>query len=283
MSPTHRIAALAFALAASACAGAPTTVADAPGPTVVRVADVDWQPLNPARGDASPRAATLWGDRDGSGPTGFLVRFADGFSSPPHIHNVSYRGVVISGLIHNADAAAEPRWMPTGSYWTQPRGGAHITAARGVSVAYIEIDEGPYLVRPVDAAFDAGEAPLNLHAADMAWAPASPAGGGRLAHLWGAPDAGPSGSLVALTADSAATLRSRGDLRAVLIAGRGHAPDAAAGPLDPGSGLTAGDVLRLVCGGDAPCLFFVGATGPLTVDEGRTGAADRTPRLDPPS
>ncbi|MEO1633029.1 MAG: DUF4437 domain-containing protein, partial [Bacteroidota bacterium] len=48
---------------------------------VVPVAEVEWTPLNPARGDASPRAGTLWGDRNGAGPTGFLVAFNDGFSS----------------------------------------------------------------------------------------------------------------------------------------------------------------------------------------------------------
>ena len=37
-------------------------------------------------------AGTLWGGRDRSGPTGFLLRPADGFESPPHIHNVAYRG-----------------------------------------------------------------------------------------------------------------------------------------------------------------------------------------------
>lgn len=53
--------------------------------------ELSWQALNPLRGDKSPQAATLWGDRNGLAPTGFLVRFVDGFSSPPHIHNVSYR------------------------------------------------------------------------------------------------------------------------------------------------------------------------------------------------
>jgi hypothetical protein len=143
----------ALAALLTACAGSQAAVSSA-APIVVPAADVEWGALNPARGDASPRAATLWGDRTGSGATGFLVRFVDGFESPPHIHNVTYRGVVIRGLVHNDDASAEPMWMPAGSYWTQPRGGPHITAARGETVAYIEIDEGPYLVRPVDQAFE---------------------------------------------------------------------------------------------------------------------------------
>lgn len=56
---------------------------------LVLASEVEWNHLNPARGDKAPQAATLWGDRNGSGPTGFLLRPADGFSSPPHIHNVS--------------------------------------------------------------------------------------------------------------------------------------------------------------------------------------------------
>ena len=126
-------------------------------------ADVEWEKLNPARGDQSPAAATLWGDRNGTDATGFLVRFVDGFSSPPHIHNVSYRGIVIQGLVHNDDPTAAPMWMPTGSYWTQPLGGAHITSATGgTTVAYIEIEEGPYLVRPVDQATASGQHPVNV-------------------------------------------------------------------------------------------------------------------------
>lgn len=266
MSPLPRPFALIACISSllAACAGAPpaaeTPAVETPAPRVSRVADVEWQPLNPARGDASPRAATLWGDRAGEGPTGFLVRFADGFSSPPHIHNVSYRGVVISGRVHNADAAAPPLWMPTGSFWTQPKGGAHITAAQGESVAYIEIDSGPYLVRPVDAAFDAGEVPLNLHAANLVWS--ATAGGPQLAYLWGAPSAGgPSGYMVKLPAGTA-TLRG-GALRAVVVQGVVALPDEKGPPLAPGSGVRADGALRVTC--EAACLLHVGARGPLTV------------------
>ncbi|MBT8207053.1 MAG: DUF4437 domain-containing protein, partial [Acidimicrobiia bacterium] len=42
---------------------------------VVLASEVEWEPLNPARGDSSPKAGTLWGDRNGTGATGFLVQF----------------------------------------------------------------------------------------------------------------------------------------------------------------------------------------------------------------
>lgn len=141
---------------------------------VVLASDIQWEKLNPARGDKSPQAGTIWGDRNGSLPTGFLVKFVDGFSSPPHIHNVTYRGMVIEGLVHNDDEAAEKMWMPAGSFWTQPAGASHITAAKGdVNIAYIEIDSGPYLVKPEKEAFDTRERPVNIDKSNLVWLDAS--------------------------------------------------------------------------------------------------------------
>ncbi|MFC4992892.1 DUF4437 domain-containing protein [Rubritalea tangerina] len=97
---------------------------------VVTAAQVSWGALNPARGDKGPRAGALWNDRTTKKPSGFLVRFSDGFSSPPHIHNVTYRGVVISGQIHNDDPEATEMWMPPGSFWTQPAGEVHVTSGK---------------------------------------------------------------------------------------------------------------------------------------------------------
>lgn len=138
--------------------------------TVLPVSKVKWQKLNPARGDKSPQAGTLWGDRKGISATGFLAKFVDRFSSPPHIHNVSYRAIVIKGMIHNDDPKAAKMWMPKGSYWTQPAGEAHITSAKGkINIALVEIDKAPYLVRPVKKKFDNGERPYNIHASNIIW------------------------------------------------------------------------------------------------------------------
>lgn len=134
------------------------------------VSEVEWQKLNPARGDKSPQAGTLWGDRNGSEATGFLAKFVDGFSSPPHIHNVSYRAIVIEGFIHNDDPEAANMWMPATSYWTQPAGEAHITSAKGTTnIALVEIDKAPYLVKPASLSFDNGERPYNIHASNIIW------------------------------------------------------------------------------------------------------------------
>lgn len=201
---------------------------------VVLASDVEWSPLNPARGDKGPQAANLWGDRTGTEATGFLVKFVDGFASPPHIHNITYRGVVIQGRLHNDDPDAAPMWMSAGSYWTQPVGETHITAARGSSVAYIEIHKGPYLVLPKEEASDSGERPINVDASNIVWLDASnitwideseqtaSADAIKVAFLWGKPQGDqPSGTLIKLPIGFTGSLRSHGaTFRVVVIEGR---------------------------------------------------------------
>ncbi|SDS42131.1 protein of unknown function [Maribacter dokdonensis] len=137
---------------------------------VVTADNVEWGWLNPLRGDKSPAAGKLWGDRNKNEPAGFLVKFKKGFSSPPHIHNITYRGVVIKGLLHNDDENAEKQWLPAGSYWQQPAGEAHITAADGEdNMAFLDIQEGPYLVKPTSEAFDNGERPVNVDKTNLVW------------------------------------------------------------------------------------------------------------------
>ena len=168
--------------------------------TEVRLAsEIQWQQLNPARGDASPQAGTVWGNQTEDGESGFLVKFVDGFSSPPHIHNITYRGIVIAGGLHNDDPEAEPMWMKSGSWWTQPAGEVHITSARGASIGYVEIQSGPYLVKPPAEAFDNGERPVNMEASNIVWLDATDttwikggaeedtAKGPKLTFMWGSP------------------------------------------------------------------------------------------------
>ena len=201
---------------------------------IVLKSDVKWGPLNAARGEASPRAGTLWGDRMGAGPSGFLVQFREGFASPPHIHNITYRGVVITGLIHNDDPDAENMWLPTGSYWSQPAGGTHITSANGnKNLAYIEIEDGPYLVQPTEQAFDKGESAINVDVSNLVWLEASDmvwidqagipssAQSPEIAFLWGSPKDGRlNGSLVKLPAGFTGEIRSKSSIfRAVVIQG----------------------------------------------------------------
>ncbi|ODC01588.1 hypothetical protein A3197_03705 [Candidatus Thiodiazotropha endoloripes] len=203
-----------------------TQVVAEPVNQVVLASEINWEQLNPARGDKSPQAGTLWGDRKGSVPTGFLAKFVDGFSSPPHIHNVTYRAVVISGTIHNDDPDAADMWMPAGSFWTQPKGEVHITSAKGsTNIALVEIERGPYLVLPVEKAFDAGERPINVVASNIVWV--DPKGGAlssdgpKVAYLWGSLKAGQAnGTYVKLPAGFEGSIKSSGSLfRAVVIKG----------------------------------------------------------------
>ena len=229
------VAAACNSLQVASDSTAPNKPAAEPTFKVVLTSEVDWTYLNPDRGDKAPMAGTLWGDRSGTGPTGFLLKPKDGFESPPHIHNVSYRGVVISGFIHNDDPDAADMWMPAGSFWTQPKGEVHITAAKGTdTLAYIEIEEGPYLVLSAEKAFDSGERPVNVDKTNIVWLNASDitwidqlgmptsANGPKVAFLWGdTKDDQLNGTLVKLPAGFAGEIHSHGStLRAVVIQGR---------------------------------------------------------------
>ena len=217
---------------------------------VVLSSEIKWEKLNPARGEQSPKAGTLWGDRNGKEATGFLAKFVDGFSSPPHIHNVTYRALVIKGLIHNDDPNAEKMWMPAGSFWTQPAGESHITAAKGgENIAYVEIDSGPYLVKPVNEAFDNGERPVNVDQSNIIWLDASKtkvievSGSGKspqVAFLWESKTM--TGNLLNLPAGFRGEIRSDGEeFHAIVISGKStYAMPGSQElkPLDPGSYFT---------------------------------------------
>lgn len=206
-----------------------STHAFASGPTseVVAAEEANWGFLNPLRGKLSPGAADLWGDRGKDRATGMLVRFDKGFASPPHIHNITYRGVVIAGLMHNDDPDAAKTWMPIGSFWTQPAGADHITAADGEqNLIYLEIDSGPYLVKPSAEQFDNGERALNLHASNLVWLDESElhsidAEGVETAYLWGGSGSGRTGgSMVKLPAGFEGQIDiDATEFRAVVIAG----------------------------------------------------------------
>jgi len=247
--------------------------------------DIVWTPLNPARGKLGPKAATLWGDRTAIGKTGFLVAFRKGFSSPPHIHNVSYRGIVIAGLIHNDEPDAEDMWLTPESYWTQPAGHVHITSAHAeTNVAYIEIDQGPYLVRPTSDAFDNGETSLNLDKSNLVWMDSAdldwtgqPGQNTQLSFLWGRPNSHtPFGSLLRLPPGFEGTLRSgASEFRAVTILGQTGVttPDTKAKhTLEPGSyfGSDRAAPFTVNCEGPSICTLYLSTAGTFTLNAAKT-------------
>lgn len=192
---------------------------------VVASDDIKWGYLNPLRGALSPGAADLWGNRTTDSATGMLVRFNKGFESPPHIHNITYRGIVIDGLLHNDDPKAEKMWMPAGSFWTQPAGEDHTTAANGeTNLIYLEIDSGPYLVKPSTETFDNGERPLNLHKNNIVWLNSNDlhdinAEGVKSTYVWGS-SSEMGGSMVKLPAGFKGVITTTAsEFRAVVISG----------------------------------------------------------------
>ena len=284
MSSVIRSSACAFGiLLVTACS---SSSIDATHPTenkatIMLASDVEWTHLNPARGDKAPSAGTLWGNRSSSGPTGFLLKPSDGFESPPHIHNVSYRGVVIQGQIHNDDPDAENMWMPSGSFWTQPKGEVHITAAVGAeTLAYIEIEEGPYLVHSAEDAFDSGERPVNVDESNIVWLDANAVHwleaanadvtGPEMAFLWETPDdGGLSGAFLKLPAGFDGVVAASGtSFRAVVIQGLLLHEDAGAQPLEPGSYFSSVGAHRheVTCDASAGmCLVYVRSEGAFQI------------------
>ena len=222
------------------------------------IQDVQWEKLNPARGDKSPQAGTLWGDRKGAVETGFLVKFVDGFSSPPHIHNVTYRGIVINGLVHNDDPKAANMWMPASSYWTQPAGEPHITSAKGATnVAFIEIDKGPYLVKPLKQAHDNGERPYNIHASNILWMHYKKLS---IAPLWKNSKSEINGVLIKFKGD---VVFQKLQGKIVTIQGSTHIDSQGLTQVKPGSLIFGkSNQLKLSCNQD-PCVVYYKTTGAL--------------------
>lgn len=196
---------------------------------VLTMEELNFQPLNPARGDASPQAGVLWGDIREDVPSGMILKFANGFSSPPHIHNITYRGIVIEGGLHNDDPSATKMWMGPGSYWSQPAGEDHITTAQpgAGAVSFLEIMEGPYLVKPSSEAFAAERFPVNIHSSNLIWLGSQEVDwidktdiGPKISFLWGSPASGnPFGSLVKLPAGYHGNVSTFDDARLILIQG----------------------------------------------------------------
>lgn len=167
--------------------------------------------------------------------------------------------------------------MPPGSYWTQPKGGVHITSAKGAdTVAFIEIDDGPYLVRPVEAAFGSEEEIINTDVADLPWVDATswsstPGAAGPcgapmpcVAPLWGAAGGSDPGAVLLKLAPGSGdeVAPTAGMFRVVTVAGRTMTAGADGEvALDPGSLVTSGSAVALACADGAECLLYLRTEG----------------------
>ena len=108
--------------------------------------------------------------------------------------------------------------MSPGSYWTQPKGESHITSARGPNnMAYVEIEAGPYLVKPVEDAFASGENPVNLDASNLVWVN-SKESNVSLSFLWGKPNSDQlSGTMIKLPKAFVGSLKTKGNLSKIIV------------------------------------------------------------------
>ena len=268
------IALVAMMLAGAVLGMAQVAAGGAPGNELVKRSNVEFIALNPARGELGPKAGGLWGDIRADVPSGILVTFSDGFQSPPHIHNITYRAVVISGAVHNDDPSAEKMWMEPGSFWTQPLGEDHITAARGEnSMIFLEILSGPYLVKPSDEAFDSGERPINVGAQNIMWLGAGDAEwvgaeGPEMAYLWGSLEDGEkNGTFVKLPSGYGGALSTSAPLmRVVTIQGQASiqlSGESDTHSLEPGSYFASkGEAVHQIsCDSDEECIFYLHTEG----------------------
>lgn len=165
-------------------------------------------------------------------------------------------------------------WMPAGSFWTQPKGEVHITAAKGASnIALVEIDQGPYLVLPTAEAFDSGERPVNVDASNIVWVDpqnhSASAKGVKVAYLWGSLDDGQAnGSFIKLPAGFNGKIHSQGSVfRAVVIKGQARYMTVDKKVLDPGSYFgSQGEALHpLSSTAEADTIIYVRADGKYEV------------------
>ncbi|MEM9628778.1 MAG: DUF4437 domain-containing protein [Pseudomonadota bacterium] len=270
------LSSLVLAFAAAALSSMP---AASQSNEIVTRADVEFIALNPLRGDLSPKSGKLWGDIREDVSAGSLVTFLDGFQSPPHIHNITYRAVVISGEIHNDDPDAAKFWMEPGSFWTQPAGEVHITAAQGESpTIFLEILSGPYLVQPAEEEFDIGERPINIEARNIVWLDAADAAwvsqsddagsGAEMAFLWGkVQDDEKNGTFIKLPSGYNGEIRSDAPLlRAVTIQGKSTVQmfgEAEVHSLDPGSYFSSkGEAAhKVTCESGEDCILYMHTEG----------------------
>ena len=72
------------------------------------------------------KAGTVEGMLDGA--HGTFVQIPVGDETIPHTHSHTYHGIVVKGIVENpVEGDANPKQLPSGSFWYQPGEQAHIT------------------------------------------------------------------------------------------------------------------------------------------------------------
>ena len=191
------------------------------------------------------------------------------------------RGVVISGLVHNDDPNAAKAWMTAGSYWTQAAGEVHITAAKGSNnIAYIEIEESPYLVLPTSEAFDEGDTSVNIEQSNIVWLDAtnthwitqaeniSSKDAPKIAFLWGTPQGNQlNGTFVKMPSGFSGKIKTRQSmLRGIVIQGRvNYQVKTDKSVLVPGSYFSSEGEVAHKFSVDEECIIYIRSVGKFDV------------------
>ena len=151
-------------------------------------------------------------------------------------------------------------------------------------MGYVEIQSGPYLVKPPAEAFDNGERPVNVEASNIVWLDATdtswieskssvdPSKNAKMTFLWGS-HAGDqvNGSLVKLPSGFSGELASRGPtLRVVVIKGKvavHSSTDNASKPLTTGSyfGWAGRHSHHISCDENSEAVIYVRAQGTYNI------------------
>src|SRR5262249_22224321 len=87
-----------------------------------------------------PQLGTVWGD-SAKGAHGSFLRLPKGFVSPAHLHTGDYYGVIVEGLVTNAEAGEPEVVLGPGSYYFQKGKADHVTKCVGSADCLIYISQ----------------------------------------------------------------------------------------------------------------------------------------------
>lgn len=161
--------------------------------------------------------------------------------------------------------------MSPGSFWTQPAGESHITAAKGESIAYVGIDSGPYLVKPIENNFDNGKQPINISSDNIMWLnnrQASMLENNRseIAFLWKKDNL--KGQLIKIKSGFSGEILNSGNIfHAVIIKGELEYGSDDPKTLDPGSYFTSTEESKhsVSSANNSDCIVYIRTNGDLKV------------------
>lgn len=133
-----------------ALTGAAAVAADAPAPTILAPAQMQWKPgTGPLQGTM---VAQLYGAPSQPGTFVTRIRFPDGHKVAPHYHAVMENVTVLQGtLMLGVGNKVEPAKMfalPAGSFFSLPPNTPHYAVAKGATVIQLN-DVGPWSMKPV--------------------------------------------------------------------------------------------------------------------------------------